>query len=142
MLHDNASRPRIVTVLPNRTVYPVRSPEPASFLLRLFHNGRLRLRCGCLDRCLGNICWSGGRLLRQSLLPEVQSPRAKAFEFGVNLVPLGGQLVGMLRFGPKVRDGKAVIEVGAEVVHDANREHDIHAKLVENHLVHAQERVG
>lgn len=135
MLQDNASQDRIVTALPSRTHCPAILPKPASFLLCLFSDSRLWLRCGCLDRCLGNLCWSGCRLLSQSLLPQVQSPCAESLELGMNLLPLSGKLVRMFRFGPKVGDSKAVIEVGAEVVHDANGEHDIHAKLVADQIM-------
>ena len=32
-------------------------------------------------------------------------------------------------FGPEIGDGEARVEVGAEVVHDADGEHDVHAEL-------------
>lgn len=47
----------------------------------------------------------------------------------LELLPVMRHRVAFLRLGPEVRDREAVVEVRAEVVHEANREHDIHAKL-------------
>ena len=32
--------------------------------------------------------------------------------------------------GPEIGDGEAVFEVGAEVVHPADGEHDVHSELI------------
>ncbi len=47
----------------------------------------------------------------------------------MDLVPLEGHLVGVLGLGPEVGNGESLVKVCAEVVHDADREHDVHAEL-------------
>lgn len=50
-------------------------------------------------------------------------------KFGLDLVLLKGDGVGLVLFGPKIGDGEALFEVCAKVVHPAYGKHDVHAKL-------------
>ena len=65
----------------------------------------------------------------KSPIPVEQSPRLHPLELRVDLVAFERKLIRVLGCRPEVIDGKARVEVGAEVVHDPNREHDVHAKL-------------
>ena len=52
-----------------------------------------------------------------------------ALVLGLDLFPVARQLVAFLWLWPEIVNGESVVEVRSEVVHDTNREHDIHAKL-------------
>jgi len=52
-----------------------------------------------------------------------------SFQFFLYLLPLKWDLVRVFLLGPKVGDGEAIFEIRAEIVHPADREHDVHTKL-------------
>lgn len=85
---------------------------------RIAHLGlvRLRLRLGKL-------------LLLQLLGLSQLLPRENSLVLEDDLLTISRHLVAFLWSGPEVIDGEAIVEVGAEVVHGANGEHDIHAEL-------------
>ena len=66
----------------------------------------------------------------QPLLPEIQSAGPQPLELLVDLVAVKGDLVCVLGLGPEVGHGEALVEVGAEVEHDPDGEHDVHAELL------------
>lgn len=86
----------------------------------------------CLTRLLLLLAprlWRLPRLILEPLVPEIQPSRAQSLQFSVDLVSVHGYLVRLLGLGPKFGDGKALVEVRAEIIHDADREHDVHAEL-------------
>lgn len=67
-------------------------------------------------------------------LPQLL-PRDNALVLGLDLVSILGNLVALFRLGPEAGDGEAVVEVRSEIIHDANREHDICAELMRRVVV-------
>lgn len=47
----------------------------------------------------------------------------------MDLVFVHGHLVGLLGLGPEIGHGETLVEVCAEVIHDTDGEHDVHAEL-------------
>ena len=78
---------------------------------------RLRLR-----RCLGLL------FLPFLGLSQLLSGN-NAVVFCFNLFAVMGNLVALLGLRPEARNGETVVEVRAEIIHDADWEHDIHAEL-------------
>lgn len=70
------------------------------------------------------------RLLLQSPRSPLQPPLFQSLQLAVYFFPLKWYLIGTLRLRPEIIDRKAVFEVGAEVVHPGDGEHDVHSKLV------------
>lgn len=69
-------------------------------------------------------------LLRcQSLRPDCQSSRFQPLKLLRDLLAFIWKLVGLSGLGPEVGDSEARVQVGSEVVHDADWEHDVHAEL-------------
>ncbi|KAL6153688.1 hypothetical protein ACJQWK_01858 [Exserohilum turcicum] len=56
-------------------------------------------------------------------------PRFQSLQLLGNLFAVIRNLVRLAGLGPEIRDGEFAVEVRAEVVHDADREEDIHPKL-------------
>jgi hypothetical protein len=54
---------------------------------------------------------------------------AQSSKFGLDLVLLEGDVVGLVLLGPEIGDGEALFEVCAKVVHPTDGKHDVHAKL-------------
>lgn len=50
-------------------------------------------------------------------------------KFGLDLILLEGDGVGLVLLGPEIGDGEALFEVCAEIVHPAYGKHDVHAEL-------------
>lgn len=50
-------------------------------------------------------------------------------KFGLNLVLLKGDGMGLVLLGPEIGNGEALFEVCAKVVHPAYGKHDVHAEL-------------
>ena len=65
----------------------------------------------------------------ESSLAGGKTAGAQSSKFGLNLVLLKGNVVGLVLLGPEIGDGEALLEVCAEIVHPTDREHDVHAKL-------------
>ena len=54
---------------------------------------------------------------------------AQSSKFGLDLVLLEGDVVGLVLLGPEIGDGEALFEVCAKVVHPTDGKHDVHAEL-------------
>ena len=61
-------------------------------------------------------------------LPE-PLPRYDTLILGLHLVSVAGESVTLLGFRVEIRHGEAAIEVRAEMVHDADGEHDVQTEL-------------
>jgi hypothetical protein len=59
----------------------------------------------------------------------LQIPRLDSLQLLGNLVAIIRNVVRLSRLGPELRYGKATLEVGAEIVHYADREENVHAEL-------------
>lgn len=77
------------------------------------------------------LCGLSPPLCSQSLGANRQSPLLQSLQLFGDLFALVGQLVSLAGLGPEVGYGEARVQVGAEVVHDADWEHDVHAELDE-----------
>jgi hypothetical protein len=75
------------------------------------------------------LCGLSPLLRCQSLCANRQSPLLQSLQLFGDLLLLVGQLVGLAGLGPEFGYGEARVQVGAEVVHDTNWEHDVHAEL-------------
>lgn len=100
-------------------VLPVSVPQPGPLLLLL------RLGLGVLLLSL-----SRSRLLRQSLVPQIQPPSSQPLQLGLDFIAFRRYRVCFLGLGPKVRNRKAVIEVRAEVTHESDGKEDVRGELV------------
>lgn len=81
----------------------------------------------------GLVTWALGlrplTLLLQLLRLKQLLSRHDPLVLSLDLVSVAGELVALLSLRPEIVHGEAVVEVCAEVVHDANGKHDIHAEL-------------
>lgn len=85
-----------------------------------------------VGRHLVLLAWVSGLLLQAFLLqPGLLEPLSAdhLLVLGHHFVAVARYLVALFGARPKAVDGKSVVEVRSEVEHDANWEHDIHAKL-------------
>ena len=88
---------------------------------------RLKDRAGGgLDVLLGRLVVA---LELKSPLAGGKTAGAQSSKFGLDLVLLKGNGVGLILLGPEVGDREALFEVCAKVVHPADGKHDVHAKL-------------
>ncbi|KAI1189808.1 hypothetical protein F5B17DRAFT_156993 [Nemania serpens] len=69
------------------------------------------------------------RLGLEPPVPQVEPAGAQALQLGVDLVLVKRHAVGLLGLGPEVGHREPLVQVGSEVEHDADREHDVHAEL-------------
>lgn len=60
---------------------------------------------------------------------QLQSPSFHSLQFRNQVLPVMWYPMCGLGCWPEIGDGKARFEVGAEVVHPANREHDVEPEL-------------
>jgi len=67
-------------------------------------------------------------LRRQPFRSQGQSSLPQPCQLCVYLIPLERNLMRLALLGPEVRDGEPRVHVRAEIVHDANREHNVHSK--------------
>lgn len=67
----------------------------------------------------------------KSPLASGKTTGAQSSKFGLDLVLLEGNVVGLVLFGPEIGDREALFEVCAKVVHPADGKHDVHAELGE-----------
>lgn len=65
----------------------------------------------------------------QSTRPGSESSLLQPLNLGIDFVLVKGDFVGLAALGPEIGHGEARIEVDAEVVHEADGEHDVHAEL-------------
>lgn len=113
--------PYFSTILANSQVSnPTRGALPVRTTLGLDLAAILRLLLLLIVTCLLGI---------EPSVPQVKSAGAQALQLGVDLVSLRRHAVGLFGLGPEAGHGEPLVQVGSEVEHDADREHEVHAEL-------------